>query len=459
MEGGYHTQSADEDVELVHEEQPTLPCMQRIFVVLRPDWQRTAKQYLTLQECSGSLGDLGTFLPLVTALSVTKQIAFGPTLFFAGLYTMMLSTYFDVPIPVQPMKTISAIAITEKYSQAEIAASGLLIGAILFVLAITNAMTVVAKRVPFSLVRGVQLGVGLSLMMSGVKQAYVRVATVSLNNITMALDVKRSATTLSWWGWDSIAASIVMVLFCLGCMHNKRVPTALVIFVYGVVIAAVRYNAEKARLQLPSLQWGPDFVHLPSWPTAADFQNGFVHMVLPQLPLTLLNSVIALEQLAADLFPTKRCPVASSKRICFSVGIGDMLFSGFGMLPMCHGAGGLASQYAFGARSNVAMMFLGLVKVVVALALGTTLVQLLQDGIFPSCVIGVLVMFAGVHLSVVGLDVDAQKNKGDAVVLLVTAAASLAIDTGVGFLVGAATYAMLRYVVNDAATYRMHTHH
>ncbi|RHZ04616.1 hypothetical protein DYB31_000927 [Aphanomyces astaci] len=458
MQSTYREQGADEEeLDLVGGEvsYPKLSFLQRIFVVLRPQWQREAKQYLTLQECSGSLGDLGTFLPLVTALSVTKQIAFGPTLFFAGLFTMSLSTYFEVPIPVQPMKTISAIAIAKKYSQAEIAASGLVIGLILFGLAITNAVTLVAKYVPFSLVRGVQLGVGLSLLQSGVKQAYVHTSTLSVNNATLALVVKRSATDLTWWGADSIVVSIVMVLLCLGFMHNKKVPTALVIFVYGVIVAAVRYNTEQDRLKLPALVWGPDFSHMPPFPRADDFKNGFLHMVLPQLPLTLLNSVIALEQLAADLFPTKPRPVASSKRICFSLGFGNLLFSGFGMLPMCHGAGGLASQHAFGARSNVAMMFLGLIKVTVALLLGSTLVQLLQDGIFPSCVIGVLVMFAGVHLSIVGLDLDTQKNKGDVVVLLVTAAASLAIDTGVGFLIGGVTYIVLRFVVNDATAYKM----
>ncbi|KAF0720318.1 Aste57867_407 [Aphanomyces stellatus] len=431
-----------------------MPFFQRIFVVLRPQWQRDARQFFTLQELSGSLGDLGTFLPLVTALSVTHQIAFGPTLFFAGIFTIALATYFEVPIPVQPMKQIAAIAIASKLSQTEIAASGLLMGAILFGLSVTNAVTLVAKYVPFSLVRGVQLGVGLSLLQSGVKSAYVQATTVTYNATTHALVVKRSATDYTWWGTDSIVVSIVLVLLCLGFMHNKRVPTAILVFVYGIVVAAVRYHQQKDALHLPSLEWGPDFSHLPEWPSTADFQNAFFHLVLPQLPLTLLNSVIALEQLAADLFPAKHVP-ASSKRVCFSLALGDLLFSGLGMLPMCHGAGGLASQYAFGARSNIAMLFLGLIKVVVALALGSTLVHLLQDGIFPSSVLGVLVIFAGVNLSVVGLDLDTQMLKGDVVVLLVTAAASLAINTGAGFLVGAVTYIVLRFAVNDPSAYRM----
>ncbi|KAH9119647.1 hypothetical protein LEN26_011536 [Aphanomyces euteiches] len=448
----YQRSVADDEEEEVPYE--SLSFLQKVFVVLRPQWQREAKQYLTLQECSGSLGDLGTFLPLVTALSVTKQIAFGPTLFFAGLFTLTLSTYFEVPIPVQPMKQISAIAITEKSTQTQLVASGLLIGLILFGLSITNAVTLVVKYMPFSLIRGVQLGVGLSLLQSGVKQAYVHQTTVSLNATTGFIVVKRSADVLTWWGTDSIVVSIVLILLCFCLMHSKRVPTALLVFLYGVIVAAVRYHSEKDRLKLPNLVLGPDFSHMPPWPSANDFNHAFFHLVLPQLPLSLLNSVIALEQLATDLFPKKHVP-ASSKRICFSLALGDLLFCGFGMLPMCHGAGGLASQYAFGARSNVAMMMLGTFKVFVALLFGSTLAGLLQDGIFPSCVMGVLVMFAGINLSIVGLDLETQKNKGDVVVVLVTAAASLAINTGVGFVVGAFTYIILRFAVNDKASYKM----
>ncbi|KDO33597.1 hypothetical protein SPRG_01599 [Saprolegnia parasitica CBS 223.65] len=426
--------------------------LQKVFVVLRPHWAHDAKTHLTLQEVSGSLGDLGTFLPLVTALAVTHQIAFGPTLFFAGVFTLGLATYFDVPIPVQPMKSISAIAIAEKYSQEQIAASGILIAAILFVLSATNLITVVGRFVPFSLVRGIQLGVGLSLLMSGVKSSYTHVTTLSLNKTTSNVIVTRSKTDLQWFGADSILVSLLLITLCLACMHKKRIPTAILVFLYGVIVAIVAYVQKKDELRLPPLSLGPDFSRMPSWPSADDFQTAFLKMVLPQLPLTLLNSVIALEQLAADLFPHKHVP-ASSRRICFSIGVGDFVFCMLGMLPMCHGAGGLASQYAFGARSSVSMMILGCFKLVIALLFGSTLMLLLRDGIFPSCVIGVLVIFAGVHLSIVGVDIDTKKNKGDLVVLMMTAATSLALDTGTAFLVGAFTYVVLRVAVRDPTAY------
>ncbi|CAK4082296.1 unnamed protein product [Aphanomyces euteiches] len=433
----------------------SLPLLQRVFVVLRPWWWRDTKPFFTLQEFSGAFGDLGNYFPFIISLAVTKQIAFGPTLFFSGLFNVMIAAYFDIPIPVLPLRTVSAVAIASKYSKTEIAATGLLHGLVIFGLGITNLVTVVARYVPFCLVRGVQLGVGLQLLQNGVKQAYVHSATVTVNNKTHAITVKRSTDQLVWWGTDSIFVSIVLVLFCLGCMHRKGVPVALAVFIYGVIIAAINYHHMKGEWKLPDLSLGPDFSGMPDWPSHDDFKNAFVNMVLPQIPLSLLSGVLALEMLARDYYPNHKAPPASVRRISISMGFGDLAFCGFGMLAMGHGPGGLAAQYAFGARTNFAMLFLGGTKLVVFFIMGSTLVQLLQDGVFPSSVIGILVLFAGLFLSIVGLDIETRKHKGDVVVLLVTADTSLAIDTGRGFLVGAVTYLILRFAVNDPSTYKM----
>ena len=62
---------------------------------------------------------------------------------------------------------------------------------------------------------------------------------------------------------------------------------------------------------------------------------------LPQLPLTLLNSVVAVCQLSADKFPDRP---ASPRRVAISVGVMNLVGPWFGALPCCHGAGGLAAQ-------------------------------------------------------------------------------------------------------------------
>ena len=68
---------------------------------------------------------------------------------------------------------------------------------------------------------------------------------------------------------------------------------------------------------------------------------GIVLTGVPQLPLTTLNSVVAVCQLSADLFPAR--PV-QPVLVSVSVGLMNMVGAWFGAMPCCHGAGGLAAQ-------------------------------------------------------------------------------------------------------------------
>eukprot|EP00569_Conticribra_weissflogii_P003794 CAMPEP_0171333008 /NCGR_PEP_ID=MMETSP0878-20121228/3751_1 /TAXON_ID=67004 /ORGANISM="Thalassiosira weissflogii, Strain CCMP1336" /LENGTH=192 /DNA_ID=CAMNT_0011833887 /DNA_START=61 /DNA_END=636 /DNA_ORIENTATION=- len=74
---------------------------------------RRHKSNLTLAELSGSLGDLGTFIPLTVALARERKIALAPALFWAGVSNFVTGMMWDVPMCVQPMKSISAVALTE----------------------------------------------------------------------------------------------------------------------------------------------------------------------------------------------------------------------------------------------------------------------------------------------------------------------------------------------------------
>jgi hypothetical protein len=57
-----------------------------------------------LAEISGSLGDLGTLLPLMIALAIQGSIDLGATLVFSGIFNVLTGIFFGVPLPVQPMK-------------------------------------------------------------------------------------------------------------------------------------------------------------------------------------------------------------------------------------------------------------------------------------------------------------------------------------------------------------------
>lgn len=55
-------------------------------------------------ELSGSLGDLGTLLPLMIALTAQGSIDLGSTLVFTGIFNILTGAFYGIPLPVQPMK-------------------------------------------------------------------------------------------------------------------------------------------------------------------------------------------------------------------------------------------------------------------------------------------------------------------------------------------------------------------
>ena len=98
---------------------------------------------------------------------------------------------------------------------------------------------------------------------------------------------------------------------------------------------------------------------------------------------------------------------------------------------MCHGAGGLAGQYRFGARTGGSVVMLGAAKLLLALLLGGSLLIWLQA--YPQSVLGVLLLFSGLELAMVCRD---QTDRVAFFVMLMTAGASMAVNTAVGFIVG-----------------------
>lgn len=54
-----------------------------------------------LAELSGSLGDLGTLLPLMIAMTLNGSINLGSTLVFSGLANVFTGMFFGIPLPVR----------------------------------------------------------------------------------------------------------------------------------------------------------------------------------------------------------------------------------------------------------------------------------------------------------------------------------------------------------------------
>ncbi len=154
---------------------------------------------------------------------------------------------------------------------------------------------------------------------------------------------------------------------------------------------------------------------------------------MPQLPLTLLNSVVAVCALSSDYFKGRGIP---PRKMAISVGLMNLICVPFGAIPMCHGSGGLAAQYRFGARTGGSVIMLGVLKVAAGLFLGRMLLVLLQS--YPSAILGPMLILAGLELSRAARDV--LKHTTNLIIVISMAGVILAFNTWAGFLVGCIVY-------------------
>ncbi|KAI9739737.1 MAG: hypothetical protein M1834_006456 [Cirrosporium novae-zelandiae] len=331
-----------------------------------------------LSELSGSLGDLGTLLPLLIALTINSSISLSTTLIFTGIFNILTGLYFAVPLPVQPMKAIAAVAIANKYSKEDVAASGLLMGIVIFILSASGLLAELARRIPFPIVKGIQVGAGISLIISG--------------GSSMLSKLQYTGPSMA----DNLILAMICALFLLLTTFSpsKRfslLPTALILLIIGLLLALVGHP----NLPRPAL-WRPKALSIP----AKTFASPGLPTMLGQLPLTLLNSVLAVCDLSASLsLPQPPAPVPITP-LAMSVALMNLSSCWLGSMPVCHGSGGLAAQYRFGARSGSSIVILGIIKMLLGLIFGDTLVELLQK--FPKSLLGVMVIAAGITLASAG---------------------------------------------------------
>ncbi|KAK5329037.1 hypothetical protein LTR70_000873 [Exophiala xenobiotica] len=346
-----------------------------------------------LSEISGSLGDLGTFLPLLIALASSStqphQISLSTTLILTGLYNIATGIVFGIPLPVQPMKAIAAIAIAKDLSRGEVMAAGIFVASCIGLLSVTGLLEVVNRWVPVPVVKGIQVGAGLSLVVAAGGKALGE---------------------LEWRGptWtDNRLWLCVTFLFLLACNigpRMRRLPFALVVTVVGIVFAIIL--AVQSNHRLPGIRaWHPE----ACVPNAMEWRVGILDAGLGQLPLTTLNSVIAVVALASDLLPDVPTPTVT--HVGLSVAAMNLIGCSFGGMPTCHGSGGLAAQYRFGARSGSSIIFLGILKLLLGLIFGNSLTDLLDK--FPTALLTVMVIAAGLELVSVGESLNSTTRARD----------------------------------------------
>lgn len=129
-------------------------------------------------------------------------------------------------------------------------------------------------------------------------------------------------------------------------------------------------------------------------PTGAEFWTALVVLVLPQLPLTLGNSVLATRDCALKYFGASGEHVTAG-RLAATVGLGNLAAGLFGGMPMCHGAGGMTAHYHTGARTGGAAVMLGVLLICVAVVGGNSAASMLSAT--PAWALGVLLGYVGLR--------------------------------------------------------------
>lgn len=342
-----------------------------------------------LSELSGSLGDFGTIIPLVLAVALVSDVNARYVLLFFGIWFIITGLWYRLPIPLEPMKAVAVIVIAGSISSGEIAAAGLILGLIFLVLGYGRFFGIIEKWVPESVVRGIQLGLALLLFRS-----------------SLGFVVKDPLFFV-------IGIAIIAGFYLLARYRSVPDLSAIVVIGVGLVAGIVLYGVPPVSL-IPA----PQLVI----PLPADFSSAFATLVLPQVVLTITNAILATSLLTRDLFKQDVPP----KRFSTSIGLMNLTSVPFGGFPMCHGAGGLAGQYRYGARTGGANVYAGIIFII--LALFFTSPQVLS--IIAVGVLGALLVFVGIEMARHSIRTDSFLVTGIIAIL------ALLVSMTVAFIIG-----------------------
>lgn len=357
----------------------------------------------TLPEFTGSLADLGTIIPFVLIAVSFTEMKLGPILLAFGLFYIISGFVYRLPVAVEPLKVVGAISVSAELTHGEIIGAGLFVGLFFLLIGVTGAIKYIEKYFPVSLIRGVQLGLALVLVVKG---------------------------GLFVMG-DPYIGLFAIGLFALATLWNGRkntlsFPGALLIFVVGIAYGIYRFG-------LPAISFGiPVDIYLPG---INELLSGAYKAGIAQVPLTLTNAVLATSLLASDLFKEK----ITNKKLSTTIGIANVIATPLGGFPMCHGAGGMAAHYRFGARTGGSDIMIGVLFVLLSFIATSAMLQIIPVG-----VLGTLLLFAGLELMRSALKSD---------IIIITAIMgiiTLAIDPTVSLLAGALLYILYRlFRTND----------
>ena len=349
-------------------------------------------------ELAGAFGDIGTDLPLIVGMIVAAGLDAASVLVMYGLMQYATAVRYGMPMAVQPLKAMAVLVITQKIAGPVLFGAGLAIGVVMLALTMTGALGWLSRVVPKSVVRGLQLGLGMQLTL-----------------LALGKYVRADGTA----GYLLAAVAFAMAVALYG---NRRFPPALPIIALGIIYAFayhldVAAVADGLGFTLPTLQA----------PSPSDVWTGLVILALPQIPLSLGNSLLATRQTAHDLFPERGVTI---RQLGYTYSLMNLVSPWFGGIPTCHGSGGLMGHYTFGARTGGSLLIYGSLFLAMGLFFSGVFTQVVQ--VFPLPVLGVLLLFEGWALMWLARDIVPMPRE----LAITIAVAAIAVLAPYGYVLG-----------------------
>ncbi|MFX1259073.1 MAG: putative sulfate/molybdate transporter [Promethearchaeota archaeon] len=349
----------------------------------------------SLREFGGSFGDWGTLVPFI--IGYVLIIGLNPAGIFLclGITNIILGIKYNLPLPVQPQKTIASVAIAEKWDPNLVISTGFGTGIVWFFLGFSKKLNKIVEKVPTVAVRGIQLGLGLILGWAAI--------LLFIDNILL--------------GFISIIIIIVLIKY-------KLIPAAIILTFMGILVifytGAIQFSDINFNMPIFDFQ-------IPTW---ENILIGMLIVGIAQLLLTLTNVMIASVNLVKDLFPEKEEEIDANS-LAFNMGAMNLISPFLGGFPLCHGSGGLAAQYAFGARTGGSMIFEGILELFLGLFFSHALLLLFLN--FPKAILGAMLLYTAFLLAKI---VFKDFNRKTFPIILTSAILCFLINITLGFIVG-----------------------
>lgn len=353
-------------------------------------------------ELSGAFGDIGTDLPLIIGMIVAAGLDSASVLIMFGVMQLLTGFVYRIPMPVQPLKAMAAIVISQNLPGNILYGGGLAIGITMLLLTVTGSIDWLGRVIPKSVIRGIQFGLGLKL------------ASIALKNYLPADSIP---------GYWLAAIGFVLTIFLIG---NRRYPPAIFVIILGIVYAF--FFKLDAITVVKSIGFSLPNFYMPTLP---DILTGFVVLALPQIPLSLGNSIFATRQMTQDLFPDQAISV---RKISFTYSLINLINPFLSGIPICHGSGGMAGHYAFGARTGGSVVIYGLLYLLLGFFFSGGFGKVIQ--VFPLPILGVILLFEGLTLMMLIRDVSDSKADFSIVLLVGLMASGLPYGFVIGLIVG-----------------------